>query len=688
MDNDEKLSCGCCGEVSSAAGDECPSRGIPAPGPAGKKEGRRLDAAATKTLVRLVVSLVFLIPGFFDWKAVSAAHPFWIFLYYVNPAWVSVVLCGFPFYKKAYNLLKHKTMKVPVLVSVAMTSSVILEIIGFFVDTSRGGRHTSYVFAAGEIALLMTLGGFLEELTVKKCRSGIKRLTSLVPTEANVLTEDGTVRKPLRDVRIGDVVLVKAGEMVPVDGTVISGSASVDQSSLTGESLPVDVSEGDEVFGGTFSRSGVMKVSVLKFEKDMTIARMAELAAEAEGKRAPISRLADKWVSIIVPSLLVLSVVVGLVTGFGFRVGAVEAVVRAITVLIVFCPCAFALATPTAVAAGLGNSARNGVLIKSGESLEELSRVDTVCFDKTGTLTEGNVELVSMTPFGVPEDELLRIAASVERYSQHPLALAVVKRAGDAELREAAEIETLHGVGISARVDGDEILVSSWKHALENGHDLSAAEEAAAEQFDEGRTVVTVFRNGVLLGLLAFSDTVRENAPGTVAEINAAGYRTVMLTGDNEKSARAVAEACNIGEVLHGLLPENKLRAVENIRNEGRKVCMVGDGVNDAPSMKTADVSMAMGAMGSDIAIETADMAILKNDVSKVRDTLRLSKRIMNTIRRNIAVAMSINVAAVTLAVLGYLNPATGAILHNCTSLLVVSSSAFLLYDRGKKKRA
>ncbi|MBR4800911.1 MAG: cation-translocating P-type ATPase [Clostridia bacterium] len=670
--HEEGCSCGCGGEVSK------------------KKRKGRLSGVAVRIIV-LAVSLVFLVVGYFNWHQISmdSGQKWLMAFYYVNPAWVAVLLCGIPIAITAVKALAKKKVNSPQLITLAMLASIVLEIMclaGIKMETS--GHSHSYVFAAGEIAFLMRLGGLLESLTVAKCRSGIERLIALVPKEAFVKQADGSlVKTRLRNINIGDIVVIKTGELVAVDGVIVKGEASIDQSSLTGEYLPVDVGVGDSVFGGTMNKNGVIEVEVTKREKDMTIAKMAELAVEAEGKKAPIARLADKAVKIILPIVLVTSLIVGIVSGFAFELSWVQALVRAVTVLVVFCPCALALATPTAVAAGLGNSAKNGVLVKSGEALENLSRMDTVCFDKTGTLTEGKIALDKVVALDRTEDELVRLVASVEKFSEHPLAVAVLERAKDMTLLDVENVKTLQGIGICAFVDGYEVLVESLKNAVANGIDLHEVQAEIDEQLSVGKTVVVVLEDSVLAGILAFSDTVKEDAKEVVESLKSSGLATIMLTGDNEKSANYIAEKCGVGEVRHSLLPADKLKEIETLQSEGHKVAMVGDGVNDAPSLRLADCSFAMGGIGSDIAIDSADITILGDDVKKVDDTIKLSKRVMFAIKRNIVIAMGINAIAVVLSFLGLLQPWSGALVHNFTSVLVVASSALLLYDFKKSKK-
>ncbi len=644
----------------------------------------KLSRGTKMQLAKLLVSLVFLIVGFFDWKTISSGQGFLMAFYYVNPSWVAIILCGAPLFKGAYLSLKNKKLKVPVLVSVAILASIGLEIASFFIDMNASGHNHSYIFAAGEIAFLMSLGGWIESLTVKKCKSGIQRLVNLIPKEAFVKVGDTIEKRSLKNISIGDIVVCKSGEMIAVDGEIIKGSCSIDQSSVTGEYVPVDLTVGDKVFGGTMNVNGTVEILVQKLLKDMTVAKMAELVKEAEGKKAPIARVADKWVSLIIPSLIVLSPIVGLISYFALDAGVVESVVRAITILIVFCPCAFALATPTAIAAGLGNGAKNGVLIKSGESLEELSRINTVCFDKTGTLTEGKLLVSDINPYDITENELLKFAGSVEKYSEHPLSQAIVKKAENIHLDNVDDIKTISGVGISGTVQGKFVEIKSYK-STENELGFEQ-KNRASDLMQQGKTVVVVKIDGQIKGLLALSDTIRKGAKKLISNLKAKGYETVMLTGDHALSAQYVADMLGVDKVYSNLMPEDKMKAVKELQSQGKKVCMLGDGINDAPSLKLANVSIAMGAMSSDIAIDSANMAILNNDINKSNYTLNLGKRVMRTIKANIFIAMSVNIAALLLSLFGILNPVTGALLHNCTSIFVVLCSALLLFTPKKFK--
>ena len=620
-------------------------------------------------IIKLAISLVFLVLGFFNWHHIGFA-PF----YYVNPAWVAVIICGLPIFITAVKTLAKKKVKVPVLISTAMLACIALEILGFFVDISAGSHSHSYVFAAGEVAWLMTLGQMIESFTVKKTRSGIEALLNLIPKEANVKTESGFEKREISQIKVGDVVLVKAGEMIAVDGNVLLGDTSVNQSSVTGESLPVDKGVGDFVYGGTFNVSGSIEVEVTKPVKEMTVAKMAELVEEASGTKAPIAMVADKWASVIVPSAIILAIVVGLVSAFAFHLSWSDALVRGVTILVVFCPCSLALATPTALSAGLGYGAKHGILIKSGTALETLAGTTVIAFDKTGTLTKGEVVLKEVCT-DMDERTLLEYVSAVEQYSDHPLAKAVINYI-DFTPKAIAQTNTIGGVGIGGKVDDVEVEILGISRYHE---DLGEYTQKVAEAKNSGATVTVVLLDKKLKGILVFSDTIKETATEAVSSIKEMGIKTLMLTGDNTQSGEKIASICGVDEVKAELLPKDKLDVITECKKNGERVCMVGDGINDAPSLAGADCGIAMDVLNSDITVEAADMAILDGDMKKVVSAIKLSKRVLSTVKVNIAIAMCVNLIAVVLSLLGILSPATGALVHNLNSILVVLNSALLL---------
>ena len=665
--HEETCCCGGSGEISDKGNSCCSS--------SGKKLKTR------NRLILLAISLVGVVLGYFDWESIGFM-PF----YYVNPAWIAVIICGVPIYKKAFTMLiKNKKITASLLISVAMTTCIALAIACYFPSVkevlhANGGHNHSYIFASGEVAFLVSLGGLIEEFTIRKTRSGIENLAKLVPKKATVVTENGYIEKKITEVNVGDVVLCKAGEMVAVDGVIVDGITTIDTSSVTGEYVPKDCEKGDLVFGGTMNIEQSIKIKVTKPTKEMTVAKMAQLVQEANGRKAPIAKVADKWASVIVPSSIVFALLAGVISRFALGVGVIESVIRVCTVLVAFCPCVLAIATPTAVSAGIGNCAKNGILIKSGTAIETFAKVDVVCVDKTGTLTTAEIKIDEVETYDIEKGELLKIVASCERESDHPIAKALVK--GCENFYTATEVVSVQGVGIRAKVEGKEIAVSSYSAYLKQNAKLDKAEEF----LKEGKTVVVVEIDERVKGIIALSDTIKESAITAIKELTAKNVRVIMLTGDNEQSARSIADKCGIKEVKASLMPEEKLAIIRELKENGKVVAMVGDGINDAPSLAEANVGIAMGALGADIAIDTADMCIMNNDLNKVSHAHHVARRAIATIRINISCAMAINVGATILSIFGLLTPATGALVHNGTSLLGVSHSALLLLV-GRKSR-
>ncbi|MCL2674970.1 MAG: cation-translocating P-type ATPase [Firmicutes bacterium] len=623
-------------------------------------------------------------------------------LHYLDFGFIALILCGFRLVRTAVRKLingKGFSGKISsaLLITMAMTACVVLWILAFSGAVEGDGHGHSYIFAAGEVAFLMYLGGIIEDFTTGKARAGIERLVRLKPTVAKYMIDGKIVEKLLREVKVGDCVIVLPGDMISVDGVIIAGVTTANQSIITGEATPVEKAAGDQVFGGTFNGAGAITVEVTRAEDEMTVSKLKRLVEEAEGQKAPISRLTERAASFIVPSAAILAVLVFLINFafmgkgnlFGrplFAPDVMEAVTRGVTMLVVLCPCALALATPVAVAAGLGSAAKNGILIKSGAALEQFGRVNIVAFDKTGTLTESAISVDSVVGRGVSEEYVLRKAAAAESLSGHPLARAIAVRY---PLEKAESVTSLAGVGVSAMVGGEEITVTKWTDfdggtdAEKDTHDNLS--QAAVELLSHGKTVVGVRENGILIGIIALSDRLRDGAPAAVATLNRDGIRTVMLTGDNPMSANYMASQAGIEpqDVRASLLPEDKLKEVRRLKSEG-KVCMVGDGVNDAPALALSDVSLAMGALGSDAAIETASAALLSSDIKKVPGCLRLGRKVLRTIKINIIISMTINVLAVVLSTIGVLNPMLGALVHNASSVLVALNSALLLGTKYK----
>jgi heavy metal translocating P-type ATPase len=537
------------------------------------------------------------------------------------------------------------------------------------------------LFAAGEVAFIMAIGAMLEDCTAARAKKGINELMKLTPQQGRrIVTADGVTTEetvPAEDIRKDDLLRVFPGESIPADGVIVFGDTSVDQSVMTGESLPADKKEGDEVFCGTINRFGSIDIRVTKAGEDSSLQKMIRMVKEAENKKAPMQRIVDKWATWLVPVALLIAVATWLIT---------SDIVRAVTVLVVFCPCALALATPTSIMAAIGQATKHGVLIKSGEALEIMGKVDCIAFDKTGTLTFGKLEVSNIIPFApsISPNELLQLAASAELRSEHPLGKAVVSHAKSTGsiMTEPSDFRMIPGKGITAVIDGKTTVCGSSSFLNENGISLNPESQTALDKLrSEGKASVLVAADRLCLGVIALSDAIRPAAKEMVGKLEQMNTEVVLLTGDNRQAASFLASQAGISIVYAELLPAEKVAGIESLQQSGKKVCMIGDGVNDAPALKTADVSIAMGGMGSDIAIEAADIALTGDDVSKIPYLKILSNTTLSNIRLNITLSMSLNFAAIILSVLAVLNPVTGALVHNAGSVLVVLN-AVRLYDR------
>lgn len=576
-------------------------------------------------------------------------------------SWIAVVLCGLPIIIGAVvAVIKEFDIRADVLVSIAIIASVAI----------------GEVFAAGEIAVIMTLGGYLEERTVNKARKGIERLVDLTPEKARVMRDGVEVVIDVEDVAVGEAVRVLPGEKIPVDGIVLCGDTAVDQSLMTGESLPVDKEKGDEVFCGTMNQFGTVDIRVTRAAEDSSLKRMIRLVESADAGRAPISHLADRLATVIVVLALTAAVVTGLVTG---------ELTRAVTILVVFCPCALVLATPTAIMAGIGNAAKNGILIRSGDVLERLASVGRIAFDKTGTITYGKP---CVRAFECEEawekDALLKWTAAAEARSEHPLGKAVSEHYAEGHpepLPEPSEFAMLPGKGVCAVVEGHEIAAGNRKLLDVMGITVTESLEKSAKKYlSEGGTIIYIAVDGKAAGYAVLADTLRNNAPNMVEKLRAQGLKTALITGDHRAAALYMAERAGIDTVEADCLPEDKIDVIKRLQGKAQeKVCMIGDGINDAPALKTADVGLAMGDIGSDIAMDAADAVFVGDDVMKVPYLMTLSRKTMRTIRVNIFLSQALNAVAVVLAMTGIMGPVAGALVHNVGSVAVIISSAMLL---------
>lgn len=585
-----------------------------------------------------------------------------------DPAWVAILLCGVPIVLEAIiGLVTVFDIKADVLVSIALIASIIIQ----------------EDFAAGEVAFIMQLGALLEELTVARARAGIERLVRLTPRTARLLLENAEKVVPAEEVQLGDTLRVLPGETVPVDGVILSGRTSVNQSVMTGESLPVDKGPGDEVSSGTVNQFGSFDMKATRVGEDSSIQRMIRLVQSADAGKAKIVGIADRWATWIVAIALTAAALTWAISG---------EILRAVTILVVFCPCALVLATPTAIMAAIGNATRRGFLVREGDALERLATVTRVAFDKTGTLTYGTprVTEVQVLQEGLSKEQLYAWAAGVESHSEHPLGKAVVRcwkeETPNAVLPTTEDFRMLPGRGVQARVAGHQVLAGNPELLSEAQVPLSqAAQEASQAALGEGGTVIFLAVDGKLAGLVSLSDTLRENAGETITQVREAGAEPVLLTGDRESAAGHIAKMLGIMEVHAQCLPENKLQWIDQSQQRKEPVCMIGDGVNDAPALKKAEVGIAMGGVGSDIAVDAADIALVSDDIRELPHLLRLSRRMMTTIRINLTFSMALNFVAIILAITGVLNPVVGALVHNAGSVLVIINSVFLLNWHRKK---
>lgn len=603
-----------------------------------------------KEIVLLTLSGAALLVSIFDLLAL----PFDI-------AWIAIILCGIPIILEAIiGLVTAFDIKADVLVSLALIASVCI------------GED----FAAGEVAFIMQLGALLEDVTVAKARAGIEKLVHLTPQTARVMKGEEEVMVPAENVVIGDILRVLPGECVPVDGKITMGQTSVNQAVMTGESLPVDKTVGDAVLSGTVNQFGTFDMRATKVGEDSSIQRMIRLVQSADAGKAKIVGLADRWATWIVVIALSAALLTWLMTG---------QIIRAVTILVVFCPCALVLATPTAIMAAIGNATKHGFLVREGDALERLASVKKIAFDKTGTLTYGmpQVTTVKSTDSNYSEDVVYAYAASVEQLSEHPLGKAVVrcyKQQAESRLMQPEQFQMLPGRGVSAMIDGKTILAGNKEMMQEQDVILSDAVYADVEYyFSKGSTVIYIAADHLLIGYIVLSDTIREESRQMVRELMALGVTPVLLTGDHENAAQSIAQEIQIGEVHANCLPEDKLKRIEEYQAKEEPVCMIGDGVNDAPALKRANVGIAMGGVGSDIAVDAADIALVDDEVKEMPHLLALSKRMMITIKCNLSFSMSLNFLAIILAMTGILNPVVGALVHNAGSVLVIINSALLL---------
>ena len=580
-------------------------------------------------------------------------------------------IIGSRFYIGGYKSLRGGGANMDVLVSMGTSAAYFYSVYNLF-----SGVHEYYFEASATIITLILLGKTFEAIAKGKTSEAIKELMGLSPKVARVVKDGEEIDIPIENVEIGDIIVVRPGERIPVDGIIVEGNSSIDESMITGESIPIDKAVGDEVVGATINKFGSFKFEARRIGKDTVLSQIIKLVEDAQVSKAPVQRLADKISGVFVPVVVGIALITFLIFYFGkgdFNTGLINAV----AVLVIACPCALGLATPTAIMVGTGKGAENGVLIKSGEHLERAYEMDTIVFDKTGTITKGEPEVTDIVVFNSLErSQLLQMAASVEKTSEHPLGQAIVKKAEE-ELLMLKEVESfmaIPGKGLKAKLNGEEIYIGNRKLMEDIKVSIKMGEEDLIRLENEGKTAMLISTNNELAGIIAVADKIKDSSKKAIEELKAMDLEIYMITGDNERTAKAIAHEIGIENVLAEVLPENKAEVVEKIKAEGKHVGMVGDGINDAPALVAADVGFAIGT-GTDVAMEAADITLMSGDLMGVVTAIRLSHKTMRTIKQNLFWAFFYNSIGIPFAALGFLNPMIAGAAMAFSSVSVVSNS-------------
>lgn len=586
-------------------------------------------------------------------SAISIIASFLLSLDYLS--WIAVILCGIPIFKEcAEGLITEFDIKADLLVTIAIIASIII----------------GEVFAAGEIATIMAIGGFLEEYTVSKAQERIEELVKMTPQVATRIKNGVEEKIPVDEVKIGDTLKVLPGESIPTDGIIIEGETSIDQATLTGESVPVDKSVNDEVFSGTINLYGSFTMKTTKVSEDSSLQKLIRLVESSKPENAKIVRSADRWATWIVIIAFLSAIITYFVTG---------EIIRSVTILVVFCPCALVLATPTAIMAAIGNLTKYGILVKDGESLEELAHVDELVFDKTGTLTHGTPEVVKV--ISDDEEEMIYLLASLESKSEHPLAKAIVKYYNKTDLANVSDFKMDIGKGVTGIIEGSKIIAGNKKLLETENIPLNYNEEN-----ENGEITIFVAKDNEVIGTVLLADTLRENSRQTVKQLKRLGMKTTLLTGDNEETGKFISREVKVTNAQYNCLPEDKTEYIKQEQLKGNKVAMIGDGINDAPSLRKANVGIAMGSIGSDVSIEAANIALINDNIGDIPHLIAIARKTLRTINLNITFSLALNIIAMILAILGVLDPIAGALVHNIGSVIVIIYSSTLVNYKISRK--
>lgn len=579
-------------------------------------------------------------------------------------------IVGYRFYKGAYHSLRGGGANMDVLVALGTSAAYFYSLYNVIVGV------TDYYFEASAVIItLILLGKLLEALAKGRTSEAIKKLMGLQAKTARIVRDGEEVDIPIEEVEAGDIIIVRPGEKIPVDGKVVDGNSSVDESMLTGESIPVDKKIGDEVIGATINKFGTFKFQATKVGKDTALAQIIKLVEDAQGSKAPVQRLADKISGIFVPTVVGIAIITFLLW-YLIAGDFTQALISAVAVLVIACPCALGLATPTAIMVGTGKGAENGILIKGGEHLERAHKLNSIVFDKTGTITKGEPEVTDVIAFDYEEDQILRLTGIAEKNSEHPLGQAIVERAKEKgiQLADTDKFEAIPGHGIYASIEGKELYVGNRKLMADKNIEISHVENKISGLEDEGKTAMLISIDRKISGIIAVADTVKENSKEAIKRLTDMGIEVYMITGDNERTAKAIAKQVGIEKVLAEVLPEHKAENIERIKSEGKVVGMVGDGINDAPALAAADTGFAIGT-GTDVAMEAADITLIKGDLRDIVHAIELSRKTMRTIKQNLFWAFAYNTAGIPLAALGFLNPMIAGAAMAFSSVSVVSNS-------------
>ena len=686
---------------------DSPSQNQAAPSASFKPRENPVETQLKEMKHRLVISFAFLIPLMYVsmGSMYGAPLPSWLSGHQnaISFALVQFLLClpimyiNKHYYEKGFSTLFHGAPNMDSLIAVGSTAAIVYGLFAIFRMSWGMGAgdmalvakyHMDLYFEGGATILtLITLGKFLEARSKGKTSEAISRLLDLAPKTATVERNGEEMEIPVEQVVMGDIVLVKPGMNIPVDGIVLEGVTSVDQAAITGESIPVHKEAGDSVIGATINKTGFIRIQATKVGDDTTFSQIIRLVEEASASKAPIAQTADKIAGIFVPVVMGIAAVTFVVWYFMLHATFEFALSCAITVLVISCPCALGLATPVAIMVGTGKGAENGILIKSGEALEIAHNVNTVVLDKTGTITQGRPAVTDVVAINMDSQQFVSIAAALESKSEHPLAMAIMEYAAENDIKypQVENFNSIPGKGIFAQHAGNDYIAGNAKLLRENGVDISLIEEKVNSLADSGKTPMMFACNNQLMGIIAVADVVKPTSRQAIEKLTSMGVEVIMLTGDNERTAKGIAKDLNLSKTIADVLPQDKEKVVSQLQAEGKVVAMVGDGVNDAPALKTADVGIAMGSMGSDIAQQAADIALMGDDIAKIPYLVRLSRATLHTIKFGITLSLAINFLSIALSFFGLLNPTTGALVHNLGSFVVILIAA-LLYDRKFEK--